>query len=104
MVFVVMYLVVLFVATIVTLQIFAPAIPLHAVVFDLVSAMSNVGLSTGYLSIESPLSIKWLFIFFMWIGRLEIVPFIILIVGLLYGFDYRVNHDIQKKPKSKDRI
>jgi trk system potassium uptake protein TrkH len=101
MVFIVMYFVVLFVAIIVALQISPPTIPLHAMVFDLVSAMSNVGLSFGYLSAESPLSLKWLYIFLMWIGRLEIVPFIILIAGLLYGFDYRVKHDVQKKAKAK---
>ena len=105
MVFIVMYFVVLFVAIIVALQISPPVIPLHAVVFDLVSAMSNVGLSFGYLSEESPLLLKWLFIFLMWVGRLEIVPFIVLITGVLYGFDYRVRHDVQKKQKKpKNRL
>jgi trk system potassium uptake protein TrkH len=103
MVFVVMYLVVLFVAILVALQISAPSIPLHAMVFDLVSAMSNAGLSFGYLSAESPFSLKWLYIFLMWVGRLEIVPFIIFIASLLYGFDYRVKHDIQKKSKPKPK-
>jgi len=101
MVFIVMYFVVLFVAILVAFQISPPALPLHAMVFDLVSAMSNVGLSFGYLSAESPLSLKWLFIFLMWIGRLEIIPFLVLITGLLYGFDYRVKHDAQKKPKNR---
>ena len=101
MVFIVMYLVVLFIAIIMALYISPPTIPLHAMAFDLVSAMSNVGLSFGYLSPESPLSLKWLYIFLMWVGRLEIFPFLILMTGLLYGFDYRVKHEMQKKPKNR---
>ena len=100
MVFVVMYLFVLFAAIIIALHISPPTIPLHAMIFDLVSAMSNVGLTFGYLSSESPLLMKWLYIFLMWLGRIEIVPFIILMVGLMYGFEYRVKHDAKKKPKN----
>jgi trk system potassium uptake protein TrkH len=100
MVFIVMYLFTLFAAIIIALHISPPTIPLHAMVFDLVSAMSNVGLHFGYLSPESPLSLKWLYIFLMWVGRIEILPFIILMVGLMYGFDYRVKHDTKKKPKN----
>ena len=101
MVFIVMYLVVLFIAIIMALHISPPTIPLHAMVFDLVSAMSNVGLNFGYLSPESPFSLKWLYIFLMWVGRLEIFPFLILMTGLLYGFDYRVKHETQKKPRNR---
>jgi trk system potassium uptake protein TrkH len=100
MVFIVMYLCVLFLAIIIALHISPPTIPLHAMVFDLVSVMSNVGLHFGYLSLESPLSLKWLYIFLMWVGRIEIVPVIILMIGLMYGFDYRVKHDTKKKPKN----
>jgi trk system potassium uptake protein TrkH len=100
MVFIVMYLFVLFAAIIIALHISPPTVPLHATIFDLVSAMSNVGLTFGYLSSESPFSLKWLYIFLMWVGRIEIVPFIILMVGLMYGFDYRVKHDTKKKPKN----
>jgi len=100
MVFIVMYLFVLFAAIIIALHISPPTVPLHAMIFDLVSAMSNVGLTFGYLSAESPLSLKWLYIFLMWVGRIEIVPFIILMVGLMHGFDYRVKHGTKKKPKN----
>jgi len=100
MVFIVMYLFILFVAIIIALHIFPPMIPLHVIVFDLVSAMSNVGITFGHFSSESPLSLKWLYIFLMWVGRIEIVPFIILMVGMMYGFDYRVKHETKKRPKN----
>lgn len=60
------------------------------VVFELVSAMSNVGLSTGFLTPASPLLVKWIAILLMWIGRLEIVPVIILVMGLVKGFESQV--------------
>jgi trk system potassium uptake protein TrkH len=97
MVFIVMYLFTLFVATVVALHISPPTIPLHAMIFDLVSATSNVGLNFGYLTPESPISLKWLYIFLMWVGRLEIFPFIILAAGFLYGFDHQPKPDIKKK-------
>ena len=97
MVFIVMYLFTLFVATVVALHISPPTIPLHAMIFDLVSATSNVGINFGYLTPGSPISLKWLYIFLMWVGRLEIFPFIILAAGFLYGFDYRARHDTKKK-------
>jgi trk system potassium uptake protein TrkH len=60
------------------------------VVFELVSAMSNVGLSTGFLSPASPLLVKWIGILLMWVGRLEIVPVLILIMSLAKGFEAEV--------------
>jgi trk system potassium uptake protein TrkH len=62
----------------------------HEVVFEFVSAMSNVGLSTGFLNPASPLLVKWIAILVMWIGRLEIVPVIILFFGLVKGFEAEV--------------
>jgi trk system potassium uptake protein TrkH len=60
------------------------------VMFELVSAMSNVGLSTGFLSPASPVLVKWIGILLMWVGRLEIVPVIILVMGLAKGFESEV--------------
>jgi trk system potassium uptake protein len=34
----------------------------HQVVFELLSAASNGGLSLGYITAESPMTLKWLFI------------------------------------------
>jgi len=52
--------------------------------------MSNVGLGLGYLIPSSPHSTKWIFIFLMWIGRLEIIPVLILFMGLIKGFEVHV--------------
>lgn len=57
------------------------------VIFEVVSAMSNVGISNGFVNPEMSLFSKWFLIFVMWFGRLELVPVIVLFVGLGKGFD-----------------
>ena len=53
--------------------------------FEICSAQGNVGLSVGLTSISMEPLAKILLIFNMWIGRLEIIPVIILLRSLL-GF------------------
>jgi trk system potassium uptake protein TrkH len=60
------------------------------VVFEQVSALCNVGLGVGYITAFSPFIVKWVFIFLMWLGRLEIVPVIIMAMGVFKGFDATV--------------
>jgi len=79
---IVMYVITIFIATIVTLHLYITSFRLEEVVFELVSALSNVGLSVGFISAASPISIKWIFILLMWLGRIEIVPVIIIIIGI----------------------
>ncbi|MDD1672090.1 MAG: TrkH family potassium uptake protein [Methanomicrobiales archaeon] len=62
----------------------------HEILFELVSAMSNVGLGLGFLTPASPMIVKWIYTFLMWIGRLEIVPVLILFMGLVKGFESEV--------------
>jgi trk system potassium uptake protein TrkH len=92
---IVVYVLTIFVATIVTLHIYITSYPLEEVIFELVSGLSNCGLSTGFMSAASPLSMKWIFIFLMWLGRLEIVPVIILAMGIVKGIEDDVT---QQKP------
>jgi trk system potassium uptake protein TrkH len=33
--------------------------------------------------------LKWIFIIVMWVGRLEIVPVLILVMGLIRGFEVK---------------
>jgi trk system potassium uptake protein TrkH len=84
---VVLYVLLIFVATILLLHpgttLFAP----YQVIFEIVSAASNVGLGVGYLTPFSPWTVKWVFILVMWIGRLEIIPVLILVMGALRGFE-----------------
>jgi trk system potassium uptake protein TrkH len=92
---IVVYVLTIFVATIVTLHIYITSYPLEEVIFELVSALSNSGLSNGFITAASPLSMKWIFIFLMWLGRLEIVPVIILAMGIVKGIEDDVT---QQKP------
>lgn len=79
---IVVYVLTIFSATILTLHLYITSFHLEEVVFELVSALSNAGLSVGFISPASPVVIKWLFILLMWLGRLEIVPVIIIGMGL----------------------
>lgn len=87
MLIIVLYVLVIFVATIIGLHLASTDFNIHEVVFEEVSAMSNVGLGLGYMVQSSPLPIKWIFIMLMWIGRLEIIPVLILFTGLIRGFE-----------------
>lgn len=54
--------------------------------FDIVSVQSNVGLSTGIIGESLPIGAKLISIFNMWIGRLEIIPVIVIIRSSLEIF------------------
>lgn len=79
---IVIYVLTIFVATIITLHLYITSFRLEEVVFELVSALSNAGLTVGFISEASPLSIKWIFITLMWLGRLEIAPVLIIAMGI----------------------
>ena len=53
------------------------------VVAEVVSAFSTSGISTGYVSPEMPVISKWIFIGVMWIGRLEVIPVVMLFIALV---------------------
>jgi trk system potassium uptake protein TrkH len=82
MLIIVMYVLTIFVATVVTLHVYITSFKLEEVVFELVSALSNTGITAGFITQASPISLKWMFILLMWVGRLEIVPVIIIAMGI----------------------
>jgi trk system potassium uptake protein TrkH len=82
---IVVYVLTIFIATILTLHIYITSFRLEEVVFELVSALSNTGLSVGLITTASPVTIKWLFTLLMWLGRLEIVPVLIIAMGAIKG-------------------
>ncbi len=82
MLVIILYFLTVSIATVVTLHFSTIFFESTAVIFELVSAMSNVGISTGFVSPEMPYVAKWVFIFVMWIGRLEIVPVLVVILEL----------------------
>ncbi|WP_227379870.1 TrkH family potassium uptake protein [Haladaptatus halobius] len=69
----------------VTLPIGADGYSLQNVMFEVASAQGNVGLSSGITGAAMPSVIKVTFLFNMWIGRLEIVPVLVLLRSLLRG-------------------
>lgn len=77
----------IFAATLVILQVHITSFGVPDLLFDIVSALSSCGVSTGYVSPTMPLISKWVFILVMWIGRLEVIPVIILFMGLFRGRD-----------------
>jgi trk system potassium uptake protein TrkH len=64
----------------------APGYTLDEVIFEVVSAQSNVGLSTGITNTGLSYVGKIMLILNMWIGRLEIIPALMLFRALFKGF------------------
>ena len=80
---IVIYVLTIFIATIISLHLYITSFRLDEVVFEIVSALSNAGLTVGFITDASPIPIKWMFIILMWLGRLEIVPVLIIAMGIL---------------------
>jgi trk system potassium uptake protein TrkH len=82
---IVVYVLTIFTATILILHLYITSFRLEEVVFELVSALSNAGLTVGFIGPASPVTLKWLFTLLMWLGRLEIVPVVIIAMGAIKG-------------------
>jgi trk system potassium uptake protein TrkH len=61
------------------------AFTLENLLFEIASAQGNVGLSAGITGPDMPTAGKVVFLFNMWIGRLEIIPVLVLLRGLFEG-------------------
>lgn len=70
-------------AVIIASNVLGPGYELADVIFECASAQGTVGLSTGITNPDMPVALELLFIFQMWVGRLEIFPVIILLSTLL---------------------
>ena len=63
------------------------AFTLENAIFEVASAQGNVGLSSGITGPDMPTAAKVMFLFNMWIGRLEIIPVLVLLRGLFDTLD-----------------
>jgi trk system potassium uptake protein TrkH len=68
---------VIYILSVIIVLIYYPDI--SRVIFEVASALSNVGLSSGILTPDSPAVVKIVFIINFWMGRLEIWPVLLLI-------------------------
>ncbi|MFB6126556.1 MAG: TrkH family potassium uptake protein [Halolamina sp.] len=71
----------------VLLRVLSPAYPLEYVIFDVMSAQSNVGLDSGITGPTMPDTAKAMLIVNMWVGRLEIIPIAVLLGSLFQRFN-----------------
>jgi trk system potassium uptake protein TrkH len=75
----------IFVATLLVLQFHLTTFSITEIVFTVVSAFSTCGINTGYVSPDMPFLSKWIFIVVMWVGRLEVIPVVMLFLALFRG-------------------
>ncbi|MDV7350620.1 TrkH family potassium uptake protein [Halorubrum distributum] len=71
----------------VLLRVLPPTYPLEYVIFDVMSAQSNVGLDAGVTGPTMPETAKAMLIVNMWVGRLEIIPVAVLLGAIVRRID-----------------
>jgi len=76
---VVLWVGIVFMGTLLLLHAVGPTVGLDDVLFEVSSALNNVGLTTGITSPDLTSSGKAALILLMWLGRLEIVPVLVLV-------------------------
>ncbi|HNX17824.1 MAG TPA: TrkH family potassium uptake protein [Methanoregula sp.] len=87
MLVIILSVIVIFVATLVIIQFHLTLFSITDVIFDVTSAFSTCGITSGYVSPDMPFISKWVFIVVMWIGRLEVIPVLMLFIALFRGSD-----------------
>ncbi|WFN33742.1 TrkH family potassium uptake protein [Methanogenium sp. S4BF] len=65
-----------------------PDIDTTLVIFDVVSATCNNGISTGFVTPDLTVWSKLVLIIQMWLGRLEVMAVMVFFIGLIRGFDW----------------
>jgi len=76
-----------FTATLLVLQFHLTAYSMTDIIFEVVSAFSTCGMNNGYVSPDMPILSKWIFIVVMWVGRLEVIPVMMLVIALFRRTD-----------------
>ena len=65
-----------------------PDIDTTLVIFDVVSATCNNGISTGFVTPDLTVWSKLALILQMWLGRLEVMAVMVFFIGIIRGFDW----------------
>ena len=73
------------VASLAILQFHLTTFSISEILFTTVSAFATCGINSGYVSPDMPVTSKWIFIVTMWIGRLEVIPVIMLVMAVFKG-------------------
>ena len=87
MLIIILSVVIIFIATLAVLQFHLTTYSITDIVFEVVSAFSTCGASIGYVSPDMPVISKWIFIGVMWLGRLEVIPVVMLFIAIFRGTD-----------------
>lgn len=87
MLIIILSVVTIFIATLAVLQFHITTFSLNDIVFEVVSAFSTCGITTGYVTPDMPIISKWILIVVMWIGRLEVIPVLMLLIAVFKGTD-----------------
>jgi trk system potassium uptake protein TrkH len=85
MLVIMLYFLIIFIATVLVMHLQPTPFDSSNVIFEVVSAMCNNGMTTGFVSPDMDGPAKILFIMVMWVGRLEIIPVIMLFMGIFKG-------------------
>jgi trk system potassium uptake protein len=87
MLVIILSVVIIFIATLVILQFHLTMYTITDILFEVVSAFSTCGINVGYVTPDMPIISKWTFILVMWLGRLEVIPVIMLFHAIFKGSD-----------------
>jgi trk system potassium uptake protein TrkH len=72
----------IFIATLLVFPFQSTQNSITEIIFLVVSAFSTCGINTGFVSPDMPVVAKWIFIGVMWVGRLEVIPVVMLVFAL----------------------
>ncbi|NYT05987.1 MAG: TrkH family potassium uptake protein [Methanomicrobiales archaeon] len=87
MLIIILYILIIFIAAIIIMHMETGTYDTSNIIFEIVSGMCNNGISTGFVTPDMSAVSKICFILVMWIGRLEVMPVIVLVMGLVRGFE-----------------
>jgi trk system potassium uptake protein TrkH len=87
MLIIILSVVAVFIATLAVVQFHLTTYSVSDIVFVVVSAFSTCGMNAGYVSPDMPIISKWILIGVMWVGRLEVIPVMMLFIAVFKGTD-----------------